>query len=441
MTSESYQHNNVTAAGDLNSKTTENGSWKGKTKQSPYFIFAGCLLALLLLIVVGSKNGGEQFESSTADGTDTGANADIDPVTTAASSNLAIDVFDIDVDMGISDTAENFYGDQLLNDPKDGHSESCPGNPGFGWTIHAVEKDWNCGRSPGKFKESTGNKNNFLKVFHPTGDLSNVENLGVILFMRGSSGYTQGYDKWLCATASKNMIVVAPLAKTEYFGNGKDVSSLECKSNKDLQVAYDWIFLSSQYNPYKISIDQQKKIGIAGHSSGAHHIPSLLQTYPYIKAKTGAVLFSHGGRDIGLATPPLSHGSSDELGCHQNPWCSCNGCGLKSTLNNISTLFVTSAEDKKVPPLFPSSQNPKGSVLDWFDLAPSSEEHPKLFVELTHGNHGEPHGYKPKNKKYTYQFSGHMASFFSCHFYKEHCDTLKNSCTAKGVETEHCYGF
>jgi len=87
MFSETYQNKNITtAAGD----STSVG--KSNTTQYSYFIIVGSLLALLVLIVVTGKSGGQHLELSTYE-IDAGSSAGADYVTPTAPSALTMDFF------------------------------------------------------------------------------------------------------------------------------------------------------------------------------------------------------------------------------------------------------------------------------------------------------------------------------------------------------------
>jgi len=64
MTAENTPLKNIITAGDSNPKTDEMNVGKGNTNQHPFFIIAGSLLALLVLIAVVSKSGSQLLQSS-----------------------------------------------------------------------------------------------------------------------------------------------------------------------------------------------------------------------------------------------------------------------------------------------------------------------------------------------------------------------------------------
>jgi len=64
MATESYQNYKTTAIGNSNSKPDEMGINKGNSSRHPFFIVAGSLLALLVLITVACKSGVHDFKSS-----------------------------------------------------------------------------------------------------------------------------------------------------------------------------------------------------------------------------------------------------------------------------------------------------------------------------------------------------------------------------------------
>ena len=64
---------------------------------------------------------------------------------------------------------------------------------------------------------------------------------------------------------------------------------------------------------------------------------------------------------------------------------------------------------------------------------------PKLYVELSHGGHGEPHGEKCI-KPYCYQLGKYTGHFLAC--YLSHtetsCEKIKGSCDDPSAPMQEC---
>jgi hypothetical protein len=269
----------------------------------------------------------------------------------------------------------------------------CPDMDDVHWyEVAGTATVWACG--------TTGS--NKLRIYRP---LNDSKQYGIVLFMRGSGGWDSGYTNWLCSMARKSLIVLAPTPDTNTR------KSPECKKNKDLLTAYKWAVNNHDKTfptAKPIVSDGEKlnvKIGVGGHSAGAHHIPSLIESAKNQKLfDVSAVLFSHGGKEV----------------------------VSKDSIGNIPSMFTTSKDDGTVDP---------GDVLNYYNKA--TESNPKLFVSLNYGDHNEPH-YKNKDDStsHGYQLNTHMSQFFACHLNGDgingdDCEKIANTCNSA---VNHHYG-
>lgn len=167
----------------------------------------------------------------------------------------------------------------------------------------------------------------------------------VVMFHHGSAGYPNlGYKDMMTKVSEHCLVVIAP-------STPRMTTSADCKSDHDLEVAYQFF---SNTGKARVPGANFGRIGLMGHSAGAHHIPTLI---PRTNMPVKAVALSHGGKD--LVDTKISP--------------------TPSTLYKIPSFFMSGEIDRKVH---------SADVTHWYSKAESTH---KVFLNVRGANHHEPH--------------------------------------------------
>ena len=237
-------------------------------------------------------------------------------------------------------------------------------------------------------------------IYYPNNSDNNGKSYPVVLFARGSGGWKDDYEPWLKSIAEQDIIVIAPEASISTPAHEAIHASVNitlCKEDADLEYALEWALK----NPDKLGATPDwSRIGVVGHSQGAKHIPTFIDTYT----------------DHKISAAVLSHDGGDNLKMEH------------AHLHGVPSFFITSKNDK-------IQKKATTKVKDFYNKAPQ----PKLYAELLHGGHGEPHGENCKNS-YCYQLSKYTGHFLACYLShtESSCEKIKGICDDSSAPMEKC---
>ncbi|OEU07988.1 hypothetical protein FRACYDRAFT_250208 [Fragilariopsis cylindrus CCMP1102] len=113
-------------------------------------------------------------------------------------------------------------------------------------------------------------------IDYPNNSDNNGKSYPVVLFARGSGGWSDDYKPWLRSIAEQDLIVIAPEASISTPAHEAIYASVNitrCKEDGDLEYALEWALK----NPDRLGATPDwSRIGVVGHSQGAKHIPTFI---------------------------------------------------------------------------------------------------------------------------------------------------------------------
>jgi len=221
--------------------------------------------------------------------------------------------------------------------------------------------------------------------------------------------------------AEQCLIVIAPMTR------GDNSRKASCQTNEDLITAYhdaqdNW---KAAWNIQAVTPNWDR-IGAAGHSAGAHHLPTFqMLFYKKYTKRINAVMFSHGGSHDDKTDK--KHYKPDLNNCLT--WNNATAGDGKSICAGVPAFFLTAPKDNKVYPEW---------TKNWYTKLTKVVKH-VVYVEANSAYYGHDEPTHLRKSGGYGILNAYTGRFLACHLYEsgttksEACDYIYGNSSSKAI--------